>query len=358
MGYAVYFLHRGDKEPAVRQDDAIALENEYLRVAFDTETGAIESILDKRTGKEVLSAPASAVVLQDDTDTWGHTLVRLDEPVGAFKLERFKVMDKGDVRECVKVISRYGESTLTQVYSLYAGEAQIRVEAAVNWQARNKALKLMYPVNTQNGTPTCEIPFDHIEKAMDGREEAMQQWADLSGSGVGLSILNNNKYSVDFHDDTIGFTVLRSPVYAHHDPYVPREDEEYSYIDQGIQRFSYVLMPHDGCWRKAGVMREAALLNQPLITAFETFHPGRLPLRKGFLTVEKENVQLTALKKAYRGEGAILRLFESFGAETKTEIELNGTAFTTKFAPYEIKTFRVQPDGKVQEVNFMEWPVE
>ena len=69
-------------------------------------------------------------------------------------------------------------------------------------------------------------------------------------------------------------------------------------------------------------------------------------------------MQLTALKKAYRGEGAILRLFESFGAETKTEIELNGTAFTTKFAPYEIKTFRVQPDGKVQEVNFMEWPVE
>ena len=357
MGYAVYFLHRGDKEPAVRQDDAIALENEYLRVAFDPETGAVSSILDKRTGKQVLSAPASAVVLQDDTDTWGHTLVRLDEPVGAFKLERFKVMDKGDVRECVKVISRYGESTLTQVYSLYAGEAQIRVEATVNWQARNKALKLMYPVNTQNGTPTCEIPFGHIEKAMDGREEAMQQWADLSGSGVGLSILNNNKYSVNFHDDTIGFTVLRSPVYAHHDPYVLREDEEYSYIDQGIQRFSYVLMPHDGCWRKAGVMREAALLNQPLITAFETFHPGRLPLKKGFLTVEQENVQLTALKKAYRGEGTILRLFESFGAETETEIELNGTAFTAKFAPYEIKTFRVQPDGKVQEVNFMEWPV-
>jgi len=37
---------------------------------------------------------------------------------------------------------------------------------------------------------------------------------DLSGSGVGLSILNNSKYSVDFHDDTIGFTVLRSPVYG------------------------------------------------------------------------------------------------------------------------------------------------
>ncbi|MBO5253155.1 MAG: alpha-mannosidase, partial [Clostridia bacterium] len=171
----------------------------------------------------------------------------------------------------------------------------------------------------------------------------------------GLAVLNNSKYSVDFHDDTIGFTVLRSPVYAHHDPYALRDDEEYSYIDQGIQRFSYTLLPHDGCWRKAGVMQKAALLNQPLVTAFETFHKGTLPLRKSFLTVEKENIQMTALKHAYQGEGYVLRLFESFGAETETEITVGGVTFTAKFSPYEIKTFRLSADGQVREVDLLEW---
>ena len=357
LGYAVYFLRMGGKEPAARTDGEIALENENLRVEFDTETGAVASILDKRTGRQVLKTPASAVVVDDDTDTWGHTLVRLDRYVGTFKLDRFKVMDKGAVRECVKVISKYGDSTLTQIYSLYAGEAQVRVEATVNWQEHRKALKLMFPVNTENGRAVSEIPFGHVEKRMDGREETMQQWADISGDGVGLAVLNNSKYSVDFHDNTIGFTVLRSPVYAHHDPYELREDEEYSYIDQGIQHFSYALLPHDGCWRKAGVMKAAVLLNQPLITAFETFHKGSLPQKLSLLSVDQENIQMTALKKAYRGTGTVLRLFETFGKKTQVQIELCSIKFTAEFGPYEIKTFAVDESG-AREVDLLEWENE
>ena len=357
LGYAVYFLRAGGSEPQAKQDEEIALENEFLRVEFDKKTGAVASILDKRTGKQVLKEAASAVVVDDDTDTWGHSLVRLDQYIGAFAIDRFKVMDKGAVRECVKVITKYGDSTLSQLYLLYAGEAQVRVEATVNWQERRKALKLMFPVNTENGQAASEIPFGHIEKLMDGKEETMQQWADISGDGVGLAVINNNKYSVDFHDNTIGFTVLRSPVYAHHDPYVLREDEEYSYVDQGIQHFAYALIPHDGCWRKAGVMKAAALMNQPLITAFETFHKGALPLRSSFMSVDRENIQMTALKKAYRSEDTIVRLFESFGEKTEVNIELFGTKFTAEFGPYEIKTFKLSADGTVHEVDLLEWEI-
>ena len=358
LGYAVYFLRSGGEKTETVADEEIILENDLLRVAFDDKTGAIASVFDKRTGKQVLSKPASAVVVDDSaSDTWGHTLVCLDQYIGEFTFDRFKVMDKGTVRDCVKVISKYGDSTLTQLYSLYAGEAQVHVEATVNWQEKRKALKLMFPVNTENGQAVSEIPFGHVEKKMDGKEETMQQWADISGDGVGLAVLNNSKYSVDFHDNTIGFTVLRSPVYAHHDPYVLREDEEYSYIDQGIQRFSYVLLPHDGCWRKAGVMKAAALLNQPLVTAFETFHEGHLPQKLSLMSVDQENIQMTALKQAYRGEGTVLRLFESFGVQTEVNVELFGTKFTAVFGPYEMKTFKLLADGTVHEVDLLEWEI-
>lgn len=358
LGYAVYFMKKSEPKEKGAVSEELILENEILRVEFDKETGGIASILDKRTGNQVLASSVRATVIDDDTDTWGHSLVRLDQKCGEFTIDRTKVMDKGEVRQCVKVISRYGQSTLSQVYSLYEGEDQVHVEAAVNWQEHRKALKLEFPVNVENGQAAAEIPFGHILKKMDGKEEPMQQWADISGENVGLSVINDSKYSVDFHDNTIGFTVLRSPVYAHHDPYVLREDEEYSYIDQGIQHFTYVILPHAGSWRQAGTMKAAALLNQPMITTFETFHEGTLPKKGGFLQIDQENILMTALKKAYHNDGVVIRLYESFGEQTEVHVKLFEADFKANFGPYEIKTFKIGNDGSVKEVNLLEWEVE
>ena len=354
LGYATYFLKVSDTVQNTETNDALFLENDILKVTFDEELGSIASIFDKRTGKEVLAGPAHATIIDDNTDTWGHTLVRLDNKIGEMKMIRYKVMDQGAVRNCIKVSTAYGDSTLIQLYSLYDGDDKIMVDATVNWQEHRKALKLEYPVAAANAQASCEMPFGHTLKKMDGKEEPMQQWADISGDGTGLSLINDSKYSVDFHDNTIGFTVLRSPVYAHHDPYVLRDDEEYSYMDQGIQHFSYALLVHDGCWRKAGVMKAAALMNQPLKTAFETFHEGPLPQRAGGLSIDQENILMTALKKAYRGEDTILRLYESWGAATTTSITLFGHTFQADFAPYEIKTLAIAKDGTVREVNLLE----
>ncbi len=356
LGYATYFLTaETEVDPFVAPLEDLVLENEYLRVEFDPATGGIASIFDRRTEQQILAAHTSAVVIDDrDSDTWGHTLVRLDNREGAFTATQFKVMDHGHVRTCLKVRSVYGDSTLTQVYSLYAGEAQIHVDATVNWQEKRRALKLEFPVNVLDGQAAVEIPFGHLNKKMDGKEEPMQQWADISGTGIGLSVINDSKYSVDFHDNTIALTALRSPVYAHHDPYVLRDDEDYSYIDQGIQHFSYSLIPHAGNWRKAGTIKAAALLNQPLTTTFETFHGGSLPQRGGFLAVDSDNIIMTALKKSYRGDDIVLRMYESAGVETDTTIGVLTYTFKAHFKPYEIKTFRIGMDKSVKEVNLLE----
>jgi hypothetical protein len=72
------------------------------------------------------------------------------------------------------------------------------------------------------------------------RGAAGQGWIDLSGispqtgESYGLSILNDGKYGYDVKNEEIGLTVLRSPIYAHHDPFVPQPDESYAFVDQGI----------------------------------------------------------------------------------------------------------------------------
>ena len=67
-----------------------------------------------------------------------------------------------------------------------------------------------------------------------------------TGEAYGLNILNDGKYGLDVRGEEVGLTVLRSPIYAHHDPFVPQPDESYSFVDQGIQRFTYACLPHSG----------------------------------------------------------------------------------------------------------------
>jgi len=153
--------------------------------------------------------------------------------------------------------------------------------------------------------------------------------------------------------------VLRSPIYAHHAPYQPQPEGRYTFIDQGIQRFTYSLLPHTGNWRTAGTVRRAAELNQPLIVQAESCHPGPLPQSASYLSIDAENVDITVVKRAEDGDDLILRCFETAGRTAHSTIRLPAWNRTieTDFQPNELKTFRVPRDENepVREVNLIEW---
>ncbi len=152
--------------------------------------------------------------------------------------------------------------------------------------------------------------------------------------------------------------MLRSPIYAHHDPFVPQPDGDYSFTDQGTQRFSYILLPHERTWRQTGTVRLAAELNQPPIALADTYHPGPLPQKASYLSVEQENIVLGSMKKAEDNDDAILRFYETQGCATQARIFLPGwdRQIETEFRPGEIKTFRIPQDSTlpVVETNMIE----
>jgi alpha-mannosidase len=157
-------------------------------------------------------------------------------------------------------------------------------------------------------------------------------------------------------------TVLRSPIYAHHMPVEPSLENEYSFIDQGIQRFHYTMLPHDGGWDEAGTVRLAADLNQRPVALVTTIHPGPLAQRGAFLCAEQENLVVTAVKKAQDNDDLIIRVHETAGIETDGDIHLAGwkRRIESHFGPCEIKTFRVPQDEQqpVMETNLLEWQDE
>ncbi len=351
-------------ETSVKANDLV-LENEFLRLEFDPETGCVASLRDKEHELEVFAGPAArAVVLADHSDTWSHNVFKFDQVIGSFSARRLKLVEHGPVKSVVRVFSEYGASTLTQDFALYPNSRQIDVTASVNWQERHKALKLRFPVNVHFMRATFEIPYGHIERFANGEEEAGQGWVDVSGSArdtnelYGFSLLNDSKYSFDVNVRDIGMTVLRSPIYAHHDPAVPEKDGHYSYIDQGLQTFRYSLLPHAGAWTQAETVKRAAEVNQEPVALLATFHAGTLPQSGSFLQVESGSVVATALKRAEDGDDLVLRLFETSknSATATVSLPFLNRRFEASFGPCEVKTFRIplDPSKPVTETNLLE----
>lgn len=368
MGYRVYkIVHRhAIKEFTSLKASETVLENDQFRVEIDSQTGFVTSLYDKQKELELLSGPAARpVVINDKSDTWSHNVLRFNEEAGTFKAVSVRLVEHGPVKSVIRVVSEYGKSTLIQDFTMYKELDQIDVHCSLNWQEQFKALKLKFPVNLIFRKSTYEIPYGHIVREGNGEEEPGQNWIDTSGShpstgeGYGLSLLNDGKYSFDIHNKEMSMTVLRSPIYAHHDPIVPEENGAYSFIDQGIQRFTYSLLPHSGNWETAGTVKRAAELNQKPISIIETYHKGSLPQKDSFLSVDVDNVIVSVIKQAEDNEDLIVRAYEITNEATAAVISLPkwNRTINTVFKPSEIKTFRIpkEQSKSIVENNLLEW---
>jgi alpha-mannosidase len=369
LGYRTYRLvpQAAGSQPEPLPATDTTLENDRFCLEFNPETGLISRLWDKQEAVEVfLSEAARPVVMADPSDTWGHNVYTFNQPVGTVLARRVRCVAAGPVKAAIRVESEYGRSKLIQEFTLYRELDQIEVQVTVDWHEPHTVLKLQFPVKLDFARQSYEIPYGHIERPANGEEEPGQSWLDISGvardSGelYGLSLLNDGKYSFDVLNKVMSLTVLRNPIYAHHIPFAPDPDEAYTFTDHGRQRFNYTLLPHRGSWESAGTVRRAAELNQRPIVLLATYHPeGSLPQQASYLSVDQENIIVSAVKVAEEGDDLIVRAYETNRVATRATIRLPqwNRLIEAHFAPCEIKTFRVpraagQP---IVETNLLEW---
>ncbi|WP_052487001.1 alpha-mannosidase [Gordoniibacillus kamchatkensis] len=368
MGYRVYKVLPESKEgragEPIKAND-YSLENDRLRVEFDPKTGFISSLFDKKVNYEVFrGAGARPVVIEDKSDTWSHNVFHFNNVIGEFKAVSVQRVEHGPVKSVVRVTSEYGKSTLVQDFALYRELDYIDVKVTVDWREHFKMLKLVFPVNLVFTKQTYEIPYGFKEREHNGEEEPGQSWVDYGGilreggTVYGLSLINDAKYSYSIMNKELALTVLRSPIYAHHDPLVPDANGHYSFIDQGIQQFHYRLLPHEGSWEQAGTVKRALELNQRPTSIIETYHEGKLPQKASYISVDQDNIIVSSVKKAEEGNDLIVRCYETSKTATRATIRLPyaDRVIEASFGPCEIKTFRVPEDADlpVTETNMLE----
>jgi len=338
------------------------LENEFLRIHLSS-TGAI-GIFDKENGKELFSGSDSgsrAVIIDDPSDTWSHDIKSFSNETGTFGNATIKILENGPLRATIRVITTYGASTLTIDWTLYSGSRDLEAKVILDWHEHLKMLKFSFPVAVEAPSATYEIPYGHIERATNGNEDPGQRWIDLSGkhngSMYGLTVINDAKYGYNVLGNDMRISIARSAVYAHHNPRILDMKEEYLWMDQGIQTFRMLLVPHKGTWKESNIVRIAEEFSAPSVVIYQGIHAGSMPKAGSFLAVDALNVVVSAIKLSENGEDIIIRCVETLGLTTSATLDLRfaDRKWTGNFRPCEIKTLRMnQNTGDIKEVNLLE----
>ena len=336
------------------------LETPYYRIALD-ENGLFTSIFDKENDREVLKEGERANLMRmyEDKpiyyDNWDIDIYYTEKFWDVDMLEAMEWTELGPVRATLELTRRISNSQISQKIHFYAKSRRIDFETYVDWREHQHLLKVHFPVDVHTDEATFDIQFGNLTRKVHQNtswdkarfESCGQKWMDLSEGHYGVSLLNDCKYGHSVKDSNMALTLIKSGIEPN-----PMTDYEEHF-------FTYALYPHAEGWRAAGTVREAYMLNQPLLAVEKGTEAGEY----SFASVDQDNVILETVKAAEDGNGIILRLYESENAKTKacltvnrdfekayicnlleqteTEATVSGNRIQIPVKPYEIVTVRV-----------------
>ena len=369
-------------EPSLKATET-SLENEFLRVQVDPQTGCITSLFEKRSSTETL-APAVAGVgapanLPDGRpcgnllqafvdkpkqwDAWNVDANFIEHHTDLLQADSVKLIESTPFRAVIRVTHKWQSSGFVQDITLYPGIPRVDVHMQADWQEKHLLLKVAFPLSARNDKATFEIPYGAVERPTTRNTPAEQaqfevpalRWADLSDTRHGFSLLNDSKYGYDAKDNILRLSLLRAPEYP--DPNA----------DRGHHEFTYSLYPHAGTWRDAMTVRQGYEVNVPLLATTSSRHQGALPPSQSFFSTQEDNVVITAVKPAADfNNQLIIRYYEWAGkkgdvhlllppgavaawetnlmedAQRQLNLDPGSRRLAVPTNPHEIKTVKVQ----------------
>jgi len=355
-GYRVYTFAKGTAMAVSSTLSATTdgLESDAWRLEIDRRTGGIAHLVDKRAGRDVFDGTAHLpIVVDDPSDTWGHGLDRFGLDGEEFRCDSVEVVEDGPLRAALRVHAHAGRSTMTTTYLLYDDPAQpLEIRVRVEWRERRRLLRLRYPVSAGAPAFRYEVPAGSTERPADGREYPGQRWALVRGrDGYSLALASDAFYSYAADGQALYVTALRSPAYAHHNPYTLDVEGEYPYTDQGEHLITLRLLAGDGLGpRHAHALADG--LTRPLVVTPHVSRGGTGPSRGEFLAIESGSSVPVWLKGAEEGTDVIVRLLEVEGRPDNVVFVATGER--QAISPYGLLTLRQGRDGRWRQSDGLE----
>lgn len=313
---------RGSDARIERDGDGFRLVNDRIAVTVDAD-GLIPSIVDATTGREAVPAGTRANLLQLFRDTptqWDAWDVDIEYRLAGEDLttvESLEVVAESPEQVALRLVRRFGDSTVTQTLTLAAGSPALDIETHVDWHERQRMLKLGFPVDVHTSSARSEIQFGHIERPTHTNtswdvarfETSAHRWVHVGEPGFGVGIAN---------DATYGHDVTR---------HARDGGGTYSLVRQTLLRAP--LFPDPEADQGEHTLRSAIVVGG-VDAAVETGYRLNLPLRpSGAAAIEPlvvsadPGVVVETVKLAEDGSGdVVVRLYEAHGGRADTTLSV------------------------------------
>ena len=231
---------------AKEHDGGLILDNGVIRVVLDA-SGLITSLQDYASGREAIAPGGRGNLLEmhrdtpNEWDAWDIDEFYRRNVTPLTEASSLRLADNGPDAE-VLVERRTGASTITQRITLAAGSPSLSLTTTVDWQEREKLLKLGFALDVRADRSAAETQFGHVFRPthLNTSWEAAKfeicahRWIHVAEPGYGVAVSNASTYGHDVTRSvretdggtttTVRLSLLRSPKFP--DPQADRGQHE------------------------------------------------------------------------------------------------------------------------------------
>lgn len=352
--------------PVIQQkavDDRIVLKYDSLHVEIGVKTGLIEYL--EINGMSMLNPGAFKLcVFEDFADPWSMHNHAWTNQIGNFellsetegtdmsavkeKIPSVRVIEDGEVRTVVEAVFGYKKSNAILRYLIPKTGTQMELQVRIVWTEKEKMVKMCIPANMDSMECIGEVAFGQENMQEEGRENCSQRYLILKDTDKAIGIMNDGVYGSSYVGTDLYQTLLRSAAYTAHPigerPILPTD--RYSvHMEQGERLFHFKVDFGKAEEIMKRVPQEAAVFNQqPFALSF--FPSGKERKMLSGMNICGEGVELTALKKAEKGDYFIARIFNSKNGQTETKVtDFYGNSIVLIMSPFEVLTLKFSVDG-------------
>ena len=314
----------GTAAPSAEWDgETVVLANEVLRARVDAH-GEIASLVRVADGRELVAPGQACARLRlhrdrpNEFEAWNLDDSYTGVATDLTDCESLQVY-RDDLEVGVRVERRFGNSRVRQQFALRSGAAEVVITLDIDWQERQKLLKLVFPLDIQTTQAVSEIAFGHLARPVHTNtswdqarfETVAHRWVRVAEPGCGVAVSNSATYGFDVTRaprpgggmvTVIGASVLRAPAFPDPD------------ADRGEHRMEFAVGPAD-----------------TVLDAVAAGYRRNLPTRvvRGdrrvppLLSVDDPGLVVEAVKLSEDGSGdVIVRLYEARGGRVDTVLRL------------------------------------
>lgn len=335
FGYSTYSIRRIKEKDTDEIDsgETDVIENSMYRISFDrNKGGVISSLVMKDKDEYEYSNPESGFSIGEIRGYFyneGKFISSADKPADIVIDRSVAGIQKAVIKGMI------GETPFTETITLKEGDRKIDISLMIDWQENHGIgkraegdvsrvnerafyntmymLNYLVPTSLVNPNLSKDASFDVCESRIDDTEfdtwdnikhNVILNWVYLhdSVSGRGIAVFSDHTTSYSFSPtNPFGITVQ----FSGSGLWNP------NYDISGPTEVRFCLVPHEGCWDKAGINEENLLWREPLKTVV---YEGVEFADKSLIGIDGSGYEISA---AYMtDEGMLLRLYNSSSDES------------------------------------------